>query len=112
MARTSAQHAPNLVPVRATGVAKSHNWLPEGDIALTYENWGGLAQQGVGTYISNERAIIMIAHIHALAISYAAAFGPRILGDSLTLLDGEKDEVRAMPPPPAARGAFAPTYRL
>ena len=27
-----------------------------------------------------------------LVISMAAAFGPRVLGDSLTLLDGEEDE--------------------
>jgi len=60
--------------------------------ALTYKAWGGLAQLGFGNYISNERAIIMIAHIHALVISMAAAFGPRVLGDSLTLLDGEEDE--------------------
>jgi len=78
--------------ILATGVAKSHGLLPEGDIALTYEDWGGLAQQGMNTYISKERAIIMIAHVHALAFSFAAAFGPQVLGDSLTLLDGEKDE--------------------
>jgi len=34
----------------------------------------------------------MIAHVHALGISAAAAFGPQVLGDSLTLLDGEEDE--------------------
>ena len=34
----------------------------------------------------------MIAHVHALAVSAAAAFGPQVLGDSLTLLDGEEDE--------------------
>jgi hypothetical protein len=76
----------------ATGYAKGHGFFPSGDTALTYANWGGLAQIGFGQYISNERAIIMIAHIHALAISAAAAFGPQVLGDSLTLLDGEADE--------------------
>jgi hypothetical protein len=59
---------------------------------LAYKDWGALTQLGFGQYISNERAIIMIAHIHALVISMAAAFGPRVLGDSLTLLDGEEDE--------------------
>ena len=34
----------------------------------------------------------MIAHVHALAVSAAAACGPQVLGDSLTLLDGEEDE--------------------
>jgi len=47
---------------------------------------------GFGEYISNERAIIMIAHVHALGVSAAAAFGPQVLGDSLTLLDDETDE--------------------
>jgi hypothetical protein len=78
--------------ILATGYAKSHGLLPEGDISLRYEDWGGLAQQGLNTYISKERAVIMIAHVHALAVSFAAAFGPQVLGDSLTLLDGEKDE--------------------
>jgi len=34
----------------------------------------------------------MIAHVHALAVSACAAFGPQVLGDTLTLLDGEADE--------------------
>ena len=46
----------------------------------------------MGQFITNERAIIMIAHIHALGVSMAAAFGPQVLGDTLTLLDGEEDE--------------------
>ena len=33
----------------------------------------------MGTFITNERAIIMIAHIHALTVSAAAAFGPQVL---------------------------------
>ena len=34
----------------------------------------------MGTFITNERAIIMIAHIHALTVSAAAAFGPQVSG--------------------------------
>ena len=34
----------------------------------------------------------MIAHVHALGVSACAAFGPQVLGDTLTLLDGEEDE--------------------
>ena len=41
---------------------------------------GALSQQGMGTFITNERAIIMIAHIHALTVSAAAAFGPQGTG--------------------------------
>eukprot|EP00967_Tisochrysis_lutea_P031299 scaffold36856_cov30-Tisochrysis_lutea.AAC.1 len=91
--RWNGRHAMfGWVAILATGVAKSHGLLPAGDLMLTYQDWGGLAQQGFNTYISNERAVIMIAHVHALAVSFAAAFGPQVLGDSLTLLDGEKDE--------------------
>ena len=70
----------------ATGYAKSHGLIPSGDVALQYKDWGGLAQLGFNQYISNERAVIMMVHVHALAVSAAAAFGP------LTLLDGETDE--------------------
>merc|ERR1719163_923386 len=66
--------------------------FPDAAKALTYKDWGALTQLGFGQSISNERAIIMIAHIHALGVSMAAAFGPQVLGDSLTLLDGEADE--------------------
>mmetsp|Transcript_37181 Transcript_37181/g.81723 ORF Transcript_37181/g.81723 Transcript_37181/m.81723 type:complete len:105 (-) Transcript_37181:261-575(-) len=46
---------------------------------------------GFNEYITNERAVIMIAHTHFLAFSLAAAFGPKVL-DSLTLANGESDE--------------------
>jgi len=75
-----------------TAYGKGHGWFPDPTVALKYNDWGALAQIGFGQYISNERAIIMIAHIHALGVSFAAAFGPQVLGDSLTLLDGEEDE--------------------
>lgn len=80
----------------ATGYCKSHGFFPDPSVALTYKEWGGLAQLGFNQYISNERAIIMIAHVHALGVSAAAAFGPQVLGDTLTL---RPDEVRtrAMP---------------
>merc|ERR1719198_2605936 len=76
----------------ATGYCKAHGLFPQADVALTYKDWGGLAQLGFNQYISNERAIIMMAHVHALGVSAAAAFGPQVLGDTLTLLDGEQDE--------------------
>jgi hypothetical protein len=77
-----------------SGYMKAHGLFPGADVALTYEKWGALTQLGFNQYISNERACIMIAHIHALAVSAAAAWGPQVLGDSLTLVDGEADEVR------------------
>ena len=44
----------------------------------------------------------MIANVHALGVSAMAAFGPQILGDTLTLVDGEEDEE---PPPARLEGA-------
>jgi hypothetical protein len=76
----------------ATAVCKKYGVFPDPAVALKYKDWGALAQLGFGEYISNERAIIMIAHMHALGVSAAAAFGPQVLGDTLTLLDGEEDE--------------------
>jgi len=76
----------------ATAYCKSHGYFPDANTALAYKDWGGLAQIGFGQYISNERAIIMIAHVHALAVSACAAFGPQVLGDTLTLMDDEQDE--------------------
>jgi hypothetical protein len=78
--------------IAGTAYAKSNGLFPSPDVALQYKDWGGLAQLGFNQYISNERAIIMIAHVHALAVSACAAFGPQVLGDTLTLLDGEADE--------------------
>merc|ERR1719197_344871 len=76
----------------ATAVCKKYGVFPDPAVALQYKDWGALTQMGFGQYISNERASIMIAHIHALGVSMAAAFGPQVLGDTLTLLDGEEDE--------------------
>jgi hypothetical protein len=76
----------------ATAVCKKYGVFPDAAVALKYNDWGALTQMGFGEYISNERATIMIAHIHALGVSFAAAFGPQVLGDSLTLLDDEEDE--------------------
>merc|ERR1719310_1034955 len=71
---------------------KAHGLFPAADVALKYDDWGALTQLGFNQYISNERACIMIAHVHALGVSFLAAFGPQVLGDTLTLLDGEADE--------------------
>jgi len=91
--RWNGRHARfGWLAIIATGYAKGHGFFPDPAVALKYDQWGALAQIGFGEYISNERAIIMIAHIHALGVSFAAAFGPQVLGDSLTLLDGEADE--------------------
>jgi len=96
-----------------TGWAKAHGYFPNPDTALTYQDWGGLAQLGFNEYISNERAIIMVAHIHALGVSAAAAFGPQVLGDSLTLLDGEADEEPyGLFPPLMGQGGLTPAAEM
>lgn len=96
-----------------TGYAKSHGLFPDASTALTYKEWGGLAQLGFNQYISNERAIIMVAHIHALGVSAAAAFGPQVLGDSLTLLDGEADEEPyGLFPPLMGQGGLTPAAEM
>jgi hypothetical protein len=99
--------------ILATGYAQSHGLFPDAAKPLTYNAWGGLAQIGFGEYISNERAIIMIAHIHALAVSSAAAFGPQVLGDTLTLLDGEADEEPyGLFPPLMGQGGLTPAAEM
>ena len=96
-----------------TGYAKGHGFFPDPTVALKYDQWGALTQMGFGEYISNERAIIMIAHIHALAVSAAAAFGPQIMGDSLTLLDGEQDEEPyGLFPPLMGQGGLTPAAEM
>lgn len=96
-----------------SGYMKSHGLFPDGAVALTYEKWGALTQLGFGQYISNERACIMIAHIHALGVSAAAAWGPQVLGDSLTLLDGEADEEPyGLFPPLMGQGGLTPAAEM
>merc|ERR1719271_2091617 len=96
-----------------TAVAQKNGFFPNPDVALQYKDWGGLAQLGFNQYISNERAIIMIAHIHALGVSAAAAFGPQVLGDSLTLLDGEADEEPyGLFPPLMGQGGLTPAAEM
>ena len=99
--------------ILGTGFMKAHGLFPDAAIPLKYNDWGALAQLGFGEYISNERAIIMIAHIHALAVSAAAAFGPQLMGDTLTLLDGEKDEEPyGLFPPLMGQGGLTPAAEM
>lgn len=96
-----------------SGYMKAHGLFPAADVALKYDDWGALAQLGFGQYISNERACIMIAHIHALGVSAAAAWGPQVLGDSLTLLDGEADEEPyGLFPPLMGQGGLTPAAEM
>merc|ERR1719453_1623759 len=96
-----------------SGYMKAHGLFPAADVALKYDDWGALTQIGFGQYISNERAIIMIAHIHALGVSAAAAWGPQVLGDTLTLLPGEEDEEPyGLFPPLMGQGGLTPAAEM
>ena len=96
-----------------TGFADAHGLIPNAGTPLKYAEWGALTQLGFNEYISNQRAIIMIAHIHALAVSAAAAFGPQVLGDTLTLLDGEEDEEPyGLFPPLMGQGGLTPAAEM
>lgn len=77
----------------ATGYAKAHNLIPNPDQMLDPKVWGTLAYT-VGTdSITNERAIILMGHVHALAVSICATVAPLSFQDKLFLdaEDGEKD---------------------
>jgi len=99
--------------ILGTAVMQKYGLFPNPDVPLQYKDWGALTQQGFGTFITNERAIIMIAHIHALVVSAAAAFGPQVLGDTLTLLDGEQDEEPyGLFPPLMGQGGLTPAAEM
>lgn len=74
----------------ATGYAKSHGLIPSGD--LDFAQWGVIGRLGDNTPISMERAVILVAHIHFLFVSIAAAMAPFSFQDKLLLEDGEEDE--------------------
>jgi hypothetical protein len=57
----------------ATGYAKGHSLFPEGD--LDTSQWGVIGALGDQSPISNERAVILVAHVHLLFVSVAAALG-------------------------------------
>lgn len=78
-----------------TGYAKSHGLIPNAESVLDLKEWGTLAILNGPATISNERAIIMVAHIHALMVSVCAAVAPLSFQDKLLLEPGEKDEVPA-----------------
>ena len=77
-----------------TGYAKAHNLIPDGDVALSIKDWGTLAYIYGGS-ITNERAIIIVGHLHLLLFSVCAAVAPLSFQDKLYLEDGEEHEPAA-----------------
>ncbi|KAJ1458627.1 hypothetical protein M885DRAFT_513145 [Pelagophyceae sp. CCMP2097] len=100
--RWNGRHAMfGWVFIVGTGYMQSHGLIPDGDKMLSIKDWGTLAQIVPGSStITNERAIIMIANLHALAISILATFSPLSAQDTLLIGAGEVDEepVGLMPP--------------
>jgi hypothetical protein len=59
-----------------TAYLKGHGLIPDADKVLDINQWGPLAYAGFGQVITNERAIILVAHIHVLFVSIICAFSP------------------------------------
>ncbi|CAM9234420.1 unnamed protein product [Choristocarpus tenellus] len=84
-----------------TGYAQAHNLIPNPDQMLDLKVWGTLAYTQGAESITNERAIILVANIHAFAVSVCATIAPLSFQDKLFLEEGEEDE-----PAPGVLPAF------
>lgn len=76
----------------ATGYCKGHGLIPDASVPLDMQTWGVIGSLGDNSAISMQRAIILVAHIHVLMVSIAAAIAPFSFQDKLLLEPGEKDE--------------------
>jgi len=76
----------------ASAYAHGHNLIPNADMALDLKQWGTLATISGKSTITNERAVILIANVHALFVSFLAAMAPSSFADQLLLKEGEVDE--------------------
>jgi hypothetical protein len=94
------------IALLATGYAKGHGLIPNGDVPLDLKEWGTLAYLYGGS-ISNERAIIMVGHLHLLLLSVCAAVSPLSFQDKLYLEPGEEQEPAAGLIPKASPGLTA-----
>jgi Chlorophyll A-B binding protein len=92
--RWNSRHAMfGWLMIIGTAEARNHGLMPEG--FLDQGQWGVLASLGDQNPISMERAAILVAHIHLLFVSVAAALAPFSFQDKLLLEDGEADETPA-----------------
>jgi len=76
----------------STAYAQAHGLIPDASKALDPNVWGGLSRISGGVTISNERAIILIANIHAFMVGLCATFAPLGYMDTLLIEDGDVDE--------------------
>jgi hypothetical protein len=93
--RWNGRHAMfGWVALIATGYAKGHGLIPNADTLLDVKEWGTLAYIYGGS-ITNERAVILVGHLHALLFSVFAAVAPLSFQDKLYLAEGEEPEPAA-----------------
>ena len=74
--------------------AKSHNLIPNPEMVLDMKDWGTLAYIYGGS-ITNERAIILVGHLHLLFVSICAAVAPLSFQDKIYVDEGEELETMA-----------------
>jgi hypothetical protein len=86
-----------------TGYAKGHDLIPDPDVLLDIKEWGTLAYI-YGGAITNERAIIIVGHLHLLFFSICAAVAPLSFQDKIYLSYGESQEQGAGLVPKATPG--------
>lgn len=86
-----------------TAYAKGHGWFPDSP-PVDLRQFGVLTQLGDFKPISFERCVIIVAHIHVLLVSVAAALAPFSFQDKLLLQPGEQDEEPAGLFPPFEPG--------
>ena len=93
--RWNGRHAMfGWIALLATGYAKGHNLIPNPEEILTVKEWGTLVYM-YGGGVSNERAVVMIAHLHLLLVSLCASFAPLPFQDTLFKSEDEKHEPAA-----------------
>ena len=105
--RWNGRHAMfGWIALLATGYAKGHGLIPDADVLLSTKEWGTLAYLYGGS-ITNERAVIIVAHLHLLLFSVCAAVAPLSTQDKLYLAPGEVPEPAAGLIPAAKPGLTA-----
>lgn len=74
----------------ACAYSKAHGLIPDADQALNLKKWGTLAtiadySNGGKSTLTNERAIILIANVHAFMVGIFATIAPLPFSDTLLL---------------------------
>jgi len=69
----------------ACAYAKGHGLIPDADAPLNLKEWGTLSTISGKDTITNERAIILIANVHAFFVGVSATVAPLPMSDTLLL---------------------------